>query len=555
MKLLLIGALVGVTNPGSLARIPVLINDHRVTTAVIYSALWAMSIAVILLAAFHPSRTVRCFWGVVLGISGSAAFLYSTVNGAEFFTIDLLNFWSARHEAGRALDFHQSAVISAILVFSAWLVAFMLPPPQRETKLLKWRRLQGASPVLPVALIACVILYREGKGSDALPRQFAPLSMAALGSYKLATFSFPTRDAVGITRGQPLSRAIVLLVDESVRADAIDLSPLTVQASATHDREAQWVDLGPGASGGNCSNISNALLRFMASRTDVVGSVLRSPTVWQYARHAGYRTVYIDAQAGFIKIYGKLQNFMTPGEAAAIDTFHKLTDDIKTHDLDEALVRIIKQELAKGDRIFIFANKNGAHFPYEANAPDMGATQNDGSEAGDPARMPPSYLRAIRWNTDRLLADLDSNMAWDDATVIYTSDHGQHFESGRLTHCSNLAAVNQNEGVVPLLIASDNAQLLARFRQFAANYKGRGSHFAIAPTVLELMGYSSPDIRARYPESLLYGVPPAPQFLSGDIFAIFSNGPIWHDVDPMVQRREPVDMNHAADTLTATNGP
>ncbi|MFC3636004.1 hypothetical protein ACFONL_01180 [Camelimonas fluminis] len=226
LKLLLIGALVDITNPGSLARIPLLIGDHRVMTAVIYCALWATSITVILLAAFHPSRAVRCLWGAALGLSGSAAYLYYAINGAEFSTIDLLNFWSARHEAGRALEFHQSAVSSAVIVFSTWLVAFILPPPQPEPKLLKGTRLRGVSPVLPIVLIACVILYREGKGSDALPRQFAPLSMSALASYKLATFSFPARDAVQTTPDEPLSRAIVLLVDESVRADAINLLPL-----------------------------------------------------------------------------------------------------------------------------------------------------------------------------------------------------------------------------------------------------------------------------------------------------------------------------------------
>lgn len=74
--------------------------------------------------------------------------------------------------------------------------------------------------------------------------------------------------------------------------------------------------------------------------------------------------MFIDAQAGFVTVYGKLQNYMTPAEAISIDRFYKLDNAIRTHDLDDELVNIVLKEMSVGDPVFIYANKNGAHFPY-----------------------------------------------------------------------------------------------------------------------------------------------------------------------------------------------
>jgi hypothetical protein len=73
--------------------------------------------------------------------------------------------------------------------------------------------------------------------------------------------------------------------------------------------------------------------------------------------------------------------------------------------------------------------------------------------------------------------------------------------------------------------------------RYRGNSRGHGSHFAIAPTLLELMGYDPSDISRMYEGSLLSDLPVTPQFVSDDIFGLFSTQPEWHDVDPFVQRR------------------
>ena len=541
VKLALLAGVLVLTNPGVGARMVFLATDNRLLTLLIFSGLWLCALAAMVTAAFHPRPGVRLLWAVPVSVAGAAAYGYHVAQGAEFFIYDLLNFWSARHEVGRAATFFANAIIPAVAVFAVSLLAFAMPPGFFSSAGGHWKRLAAIAPVAPILLIALVVLYRQGKGSEAMPKQFAPLALASLASYKINTAAFPERQPVRMSPGKPLSRAVVMIVDESIRADFINLTPgnaLTPQMAAESRR---WIDFGPAVSAGNCSNISNALLRFMARRDDLFHSVLTSPTVWQYARAAGFRTVYIDAQAGFIRVYGKLQNFMTPGEAVGIDRLHKLDSGSPAHALDDELVNLVLDELAAGDRVFIYANKNGAHFPYQDNAPP-GFTPGPGADAAMEAGAPASYGRAISWSTDRTMARLVRESSNDDTTLIYTSDHGQHFSPNRLTHCSALGNVDPQEGIVPLMVATGDRSLQERFVAATRRIRGRASHFAIAPTLLELMGYSPADIAEIYTESLLDDIREPPRFVSGDIFGLFGQRPAWHDVDPAVQERRAKDM-------------
>jgi glucan phosphoethanolaminetransferase (alkaline phosphatase superfamily) len=528
-----------VTNHGLVARLQLLVLDHRLVTLVVFCAIWLCALAAVFAAAFHPSFLVRLTWAIPLSMAGAASFGYYAVQRSEFFIFDVLNFWTTRHEAGRALEFFSNALAPTIAVLCLSLVAFAMPsglsfPPRRPIRLVL-----GLTPLLPVVLILLVVVYREGKGSDAMPKQFSPISLVALAAYKLDSGSFAARHPVQLKPGAPLVRALIMMVDESVRADFVSLEPGNAYTPEMASERRRWIDFGPAVSGANCSHISNALLRFMAERRNLVRSVSTSPTVWQYAKAAGFRTVYIDAQAGFITTYGKLQNYMTPSETAWIDGLYKLDVGIPTYQLDDELVRISLAELARGDRVFIYANKNGAHFPYVWDAPgeQTSPTPAPGGIVGnDPATLA-SYAKAVRWSTDRTMARLTRHANWDRMTMIYTSDHGQNFSPGRLTHCSSLSNVDPQEGIVPLMVATDDDGLRRRFAEISQQFPGNGSHFAIAPTLLELMGYDPSDISRTYESSLLRDLPVTPQFVSDDIFGLFSTQPEWHDVDPFVQRR------------------
>jgi glucan phosphoethanolaminetransferase (alkaline phosphatase superfamily) len=541
LKCGLLLTLIILTNQGFEDRLRLLLAEQRVLTTSVFGVIWVISLIAVLAAAFQPSMVVRLIWAVPLAISGAAAYGFYLVQRSEFFIFDVLNFWAARHEIHRASEFYSDAVWSSVAMFVLGIVAIAMPPALSPWAARKTRYWSPWLPMLPILLIAGVVVFKEGKGSYAMPKQFSPLSLAAIAAYKVNTGSFEEREAVSMTPERPLARAVVLIVDESIRSDFVSLEPGNSVTPELAELRQRWVDFGPAVSSGNCSQLSNAMLRFMADRRDLIHTVHTSPTVWQYAKRAGFRTVFIDAQAGFITVYGKLQNYMTPAEAASIDRLYKMDSTFPSHALDDELVRIVLKEMSVGDRVFIYANKNGAHFPYSDGSPEgllPGEPQAVGADADSSAATLRTYAKAVHWSTDRTMSRLTREANWKDATVIYTSDHGQNFSPGRLTHCSSSTNVDPNEAIVPLMVASGDAKLQDRFKAIAARYPGHATHFAIAPTLLELMGYDPSDIATRYEGSLLRDLSWKPQFVSDDILGLFSQRPAWHVVDPSLQTAE-----------------
>ena len=94
------------------------------------------------------------------------------------------------------------------------------------------------------------------------------------------------------------------------------------------------------------------MLRFGASREDIVGSATSNATLFQYAKKAGLRTVFIDAQAGGFALGNMLQNFMTLKEKASIYGFY-LIRDVKADMADRELIDIVAKELQSSEPVFI----------------------------------------------------------------------------------------------------------------------------------------------------------------------------------------------------------
>ena len=113
---------------------------------------------------------------------------------------------------------------------------------------------------------------------------------------------------------------------------------------------------------------------------------------------------------------------------------------------------------------------------------------------------------------------------------IYTSDHGQAFQEGCFMHCT-VENPNPREGLVPLFVATGDERLLAGFIDGARQSSAHGSHFAIPPTLLKLLGYSTADIHRVYGASLFERNDEEPAFTSGNVFALFSEKVQWHRLD------------------------
>ncbi len=537
VKCALLIALLVLTNYGLGTRLSVILEGRKYVVLAVLAVIWGLSVLAVLAAAFHPRWPVRLAWAIPIALSSAFAYGYFAAQGAEFFVFDLMNFWTSRHEMGRASEFFAGAFHAAIALFFLGVVAIAMRPalPRRIPAAIQ--AAMAVLPVLPVALIAAIVVHKSGAGSEGMPKQFSPLSLAAIAAYKLQGGALGEREKVAIAPAAPLSRAIVMLVDESVRSDFVSLQPGNPFTPKLADLRDRWVDFGPSVSSSNCSAFSNALLRFMVDRRNLVHSVHTSPTVWQYAKAAGYRTVFIDGQAGEFRGAGRLQNYMTPSELSTIDNFYQIGSEVPPHSRDDEVMKIVLAEIAVGDKVFVYADKNGAHFPYSMGSPQPESAPKVAAPAGSELAIK-QYGDAIRWSTDRTLAQLTNEGDWQGTTVIYTSDHGQNLEPGHLTHCSTYTNIDDREAMVPLLVASGDAGLQQRFAAVAGQHFGNGTHFAIAPALLELMGYRPADIAARYEGSLLTDLSWQPQFVTDDILGLFSDQPAWHTVDPVLMARK-----------------
>jgi hypothetical protein len=310
----------------------------------------------------------------------------------------------------------------------------------------------------------------------------AERNLYVLGVEVLAAEPPPPRAAVDLapdTAGSP--GHIVWLIDESV----------------THAQFAQLVqpstapfapvDFGEAVSLGSCSAPANVALRAGVDVRHAGPSMdlRKTPSIWGYARKAGYRTVLIDGQTT-----GAPQNLLLAPERALIDEVRPMAGDIDT---DRAIAARLNRQLRSAERTFTYAVLRGVHFQYRDHVPPGTL----------PADAPPieQYRAALAYSKDRFFETLLDGVDRAEVAVLYTSDHGQNLAPGKLPHCSKEPVAA--EFMVPLL-AFLPERLAARFENPSPQ---RHSLSQVLPTTLEWMGYDPAAVQARYDADLT--APPA----------------------------------------------
>ncbi|WP_169728425.1 sulfatase-like hydrolase/transferase [Geminicoccus roseus] len=532
-RLIVILAFVVLTNSGAVQRLYLLADQQRFGTLIGFLAVWGLCLIALLIGAFQPNAGVRLGWAAIFSISTGLGVAFHQASGSDLSVLDVISMWHVRHEASRAADFYRSDIEKFAMMTTGFFIVFAAAPSGLASKARLWLGRMWWAPAVPVALIAAIVFQKEGGGASGLPRQFTPLAMGAVSGAILVSNPVLQRREVTWTPGAPRVRKIVLLVDESVRGDYVDWTPGNSYTPGLASLATSISDFGPAASGGNCSHYSNAILRFMAARNHLGQALLTNPTIWQFARKAGFRTVHIDAQASSISSSGKMQNFMTTSEMRSIDAFHLVGDAVAPPERDNRMLDIVRTELASDQPTFIYAVKNGAHFPYDQSYPAEEAlfrpTMTEAPNDDVSARIH-SFRNAVRWSVDRFLVRMVDEIDLDETVILYTSDHGQQFRRNRLSHCT-VEQPDPREALVPLFVITGDAELKADLDHNAAASRGHASHFSIMPAVLELLGYDTATVAAAYPESLLKPSTIPAKFTSGDIFGLFSARVRWHTLD------------------------
>lgn len=377
-------------------------------------------------------------------------------------------------------------------------------------------------PISTVILVFLVLLSSDG-GFDRYPSFFrVPALLMFAGQSDLYEGERSEVSYRGPWESQV--EKIVLIVDESIRADILGVNGFSKDTTPyLSSLETEVVNFGLAASASNCSDYSNLILRTGARKRaipDQDQTSLKTPSIWQFTRRAGYYNVYLDAQSD--EEWANYQNFMDAHEAAFIDELLRLRQDIP-YESDGVAQDRLKELLTQPGKAFVVLNKYGIHFPYFRSYPEESTRFSPALEPGEPMndreKSLNSFMNGIRWSVDDWFHGVFAESGdFRNYVIVYTSDHGQNIvDDGTLaTHCRPRA--NRFEGMVPMMVFSNDAGALDRFKAAQATGRDRTSHFQVFPTLLELAGYRRTWVKGHYGASLSDPPGTPAEFFVGDAF-------------------------------------
>lgn len=440
---------------------------------------------------------------------------YERATGAPLDYEAAVGVYLSRTAGDAALAHFWGAIGVGVALGGMLFVALALPPVRYRLASLPALII----PLLSFGLLLALIYRQGGTGARGMPPGYAALGhmllYAAQDQKNVGSFRHKILPPPQAAR---VPQDIVLIVDESVGAHYLDVTrPEGVRSGLLRPPPSlRVVNYGHAAAISGCSVYSNYLLRFGGTQNNFATAAFQWPSIWAYARQAGFHTVYLEGQMG----NGALQNMMQLSERIQIEDFVSIST-LPMYLRDLELADLIARYSRNGRRDFIYVNKVGAHFPILNKYPpdharyqpdqlrrrqaDMWqAFSNPEGASWSPdqwARYRNGYRNALAWSVgtffDRLLGKLEGQQS----LILYTSDHGlalrERPNPGLATHCtSDVHAMEQ--GIVPLVIIGPKYRLgLDWAKAYAQNYN-RATGFRIFPTMLLLMGYDRAAVRAHY---------------------------------------------------------
>lgn len=525
----------------------------------VFALIWALALFALISVAFSPRFKVRLAWTLVLTACSVFGLSFHLITAKPLTLSDFERLIGLIAFSGDVTAFYWNFLLTAAVWSALGAAALNIPPfvSEGEKHRVLWALRQTSALQIAPVLAICLILYsRGGMGANGLPVQFTPLGYAALlGTEKLFVPSPPPRRSVTIDARPTRLRNVVLIMDESVRGDYLDLNhPSGARTGLASAPSADAVvNFGIASSHANCSETSNVSMRFGVTRKNYLGDLATNPSLWEYAKKAGYSTSYLDAQR-----HGRgLQNFMDERELLEVDRFVQLPSDTPADQKEQEIARRLLQILSEPGSHFVYLNKMGCHFPYEGKYPassavfsptmtrtyfgnesdprvkkSSGVGENDGRQR---LRFVNSYKNCLAWNIGKFFDTLLSQQSLTDTAIVYTSDHGQDFHEdgspGFGTHCSDGPAP-PGEGIVPMAVLTREPVTRDLFRESARVNHGRASGFNVFPTLLHLMGYRLEDLDSanRFEPSLLNPLPQGEQKFLSTYFVRFGQKPVWNGI-------------------------
>lgn len=514
-KALLIILILAYTTQGAFDRFVELADsENPLRNRIVFLIVFILCIYSVIVSAYIDSLFIRILFATVVAIATFSSQSYLDVTHTIMSYGDLYSLWIARDDWKSALFNYWSSVLVALgVAITLWIViVWPVRFDHKKYRITRWGKYLFPIPFL---LIGLMIAKKGGAAAIGFPEQVRAVAMFEYVVYFDFTNDFDrARKLVDIYPLDDKPRPnLVLIIDESVRGDFISINNPAAKTTPFLESQLRLIaNFGYASSTHDCSHYANANIRYGSSSDDPATTLLTGPSIWEFAKKAGYQTTYIDAQ----RRHGQLQNFMSPRERRSIDNFVQFSDvdaversDAFVHK-DQRAAELLRVLLAKNKPQFVILNKEGAHAPYEGKYPKSEKRFMPTMDISDSITLSlprnkiiNSYRNAIYWGVDKFFQVLlvDPEII-NNSLIFYTGDHGQNLlNDGVITHCGSPHPPNV-VGLVPLFVITNQSDYKNKI-QVAANYNfNKASHFNIFPTLLYLMGFDKKDYSGSYEDDL-----------------------------------------------------
>ncbi len=481
-KLFLLALAVVIPAPWYLARVSAIDSATGVLTFLVLLILCLVSLLAVSFCQYH---VLRCAWAVLLTSSAVVVESYRGIMGSFLSYDAYVSILQAAAFVDDAWSQFAAHMAKPMLIGTLLLAGILLPPHTSFSRSKPATIACIAMPVVFVLTLSVFLYFRGGAGVKGLPSPIVALPYAIVRSYEYVEFDRGKRESVSILQqvdSDPVD--IILIIDESVRGDYLDINAPKGVSSGLTGSDGAVHNFALAASATNCSGGSNVILRFGGTRENYLQSMHSRPSIWAYARAAGLRTVYLDAQ----RTGGRLQNFMYSEELEEIDLLHQFGKTKLVHrdmEMAELIVKLTNNDVAE----LILANKIGAHFPVHdkypdaymrftpvvkrGNLTDISDTGDRPDFEGDWERYRNAYRNTLIWNVGEFFNIILAGADLENSFLVYTSDHGQDFHEdgspGLGLHCSS--SPSPNEGLVPLVLITEHP----KWAKLAAAWSATGT--------------------------------------------------------------------------------
>jgi glucan phosphoethanolaminetransferase (alkaline phosphatase superfamily) len=497
-----------------------LYSDDRFNQLARFLAIVVAMFAGIGIAGFLKDNGLRIGLVALFGIGFAIDQIVLEVTG-QHTSIELVQIaWSERDLAAQTTGAYANSVAYALIWIVPLFVVLALQPTERTA-------LPKAYALVPLLslLIAPINIKITSHKIDEYPSTYSVAAQAVYVAFAKGVYAGPRQDVLYDGEPKPLFEKIVFIIDESIRSDYLQINnPQFDNTPFLSSVAGSIANFGTAISATNASVGSRVILRTgvrVDQLPDKEQMALRQPAIWQYAKRAGMRTVYIDAW----RPSGEFHSYMNLNELKSIDKHLAVRKGAKPM-VDSQVADQIRLELALPGPALIVVEKLGSHIPYSSTVPTDSLYEPLGIDHLPAARdkanraIVRDYLRSTRNSVDAFFAGLFPAITAPGTLAVYTSDHGQSmFEGGYKASHGSMANAHPGESQVPLLVFSGDAPFNETLQLAARTSHDRASHFDLFPTLLMAMGYDRLWIGRTYGPTL-FDIPKnrPRQFLIGNVF-------------------------------------